>query len=74
MIITYIVLTYTNIIDYETICVYSDIDNYERVNYISNIKISYLISTFLIIIFVFIYYVIRKKVAYKNIGHKKEGG
>lgn len=74
MVITYIVLTYTNIIDYETICVYSDIDNYERANYISNMKISYLISTFLIIIFLFIYYVIRKKVAYKNIGHKKEGG
>lgn len=74
MMITYILITYTEYFNLKTISAYSCIDDNLRQNYIYNMKLSYLISTFIIIFFIIIYYTIQKKVAYKNIGHKKEGG
>lgn len=74
MLITYIFIKYTNIFKFESINVYSSIDQSIREYYVSNMKLAYLFSTFLIISFLFIYYLIRKKVAHKNIGYKKEGG
>lgn len=72
--ITYILINYTNILDGETINVYSSIDENVRDYYVYNMKYAYLISTFSIILLLFIYYIIRKKVAHKNIGYQKEGG
>ena len=72
--ITYILINYTNIFNIDTISVYSQIDQVKRSYYVYNMKKAYLLSTSLIIVFLLIYYIIRKKVAYKNIGYKKEGG
>ena len=74
MVITYILINYTNIFNIDTISVYSQIDQVKRSYYVYNMKKAYLLSTTLIIVFLLIYYIIRKKVAYKNIGYKKEGG
>lgn len=74
MAITYILINYTNVLDFNTISVYSNIEENTKEYYIYNIKKAYLISTSLISIFLFIYYFIRRKVAHKNIGYKKEGG
>ena len=72
--ITYILINYTNIFYIDTVSVYNQIDQVKRSYYVYNMKKAYLLSTSLIIVFLLIYYIIRKKVAYKNIGYKKEGG
>ena len=74
MIITYILLKYTNIINTKTINVYSSIDKLTREYYIHNMKIAYIISTISLSFILLIFYIIHKKVAYKSIDYKKEGG
>lgn len=72
--LSYILLKYTNIFNGNTINVYNSVDELKKTYYIHNMKISYLVSTIIIILILFIYYIIHKKVAYKNIDYKKEGG
>ena len=62
-IITYILLSFTNIVDIDSISVFGSIDNggkINTVNYMNNIKLSYIVSTFCIILILLIYYIIRK--------------
>lgn len=72
--ITYILLIYTNFFNGSTISIYNSVDELKKNYYIHNMKIAYLVSTLIIILILYIYYIIHKKVAYKNIDYKKEGG
>lgn len=74
MIITYILIKFTNIFNFKTTTVFNSIDEIKKENYILNMKFSYLLSTAIIIFIITLFYLIRKKVAYKNIDYKKEGG
>ena len=59
-IITYILLRYTNMHDLSTISVFSNTETITKTNYIENMKIAYLSTTFIIIAGLFIFFCIRK--------------